>query len=467
MVRCLSIVLLVSCALVSEAALPVVVEGADAEKPALGSAVTSSSSAAFKGERGYEPLGFQCPGHHTSILELLLNKTATEEIRTPVLLDAVLAEVKETLKDVDITVSGEPDKLYINPGRIHVAEVADHHLNHLVHVVHITLDDDLHGLVVKQLMKAVKDRELDPFPTTCPVRKSNVLCADFLVKSIARRPTECPSVTTGVLEITFNRTQKERIHPAVLEDAVVAEAHEILKEVDPKRISAKEHRVELSMQKVVRVVRLSVQDDIHGDLVRKVAVEVAAHVLNPFPSTCPVEKARVVCPEKGTEETRDVAGASYVKQICSTLELGVSLPYPEEGYGSTEGVTLSQCVAACNDNIACTAFQFSETLMECELKSGKIQVHRDDKPEGICVWAAYVAEQKPTKAPLAPVIPEPISTESPVQKIIIHLDPEVAAQQEEAQQTVQVHVQQPPQEAGEEAQPSEANGDQKIFVHVE
>jgi len=467
MVRGLSIVLLVSCVLLAEAAIPVAVvgEGVDAEKPALGSAVSSSASG-FKGKLGYEPLGFQCPGHHTSILELLLNKTATEQIRTPVLLDAVMAEVKETLKDVDITVEGQPDKLYVNPARIHVAEVADHHLNHLVHIVHITLEDDLHGLVVKQLMKAVKDRVLDPFPTTCPVRKANVLCADFLVKSIARRPTECPSVTTGVLEITFNRTQKEKINTAVLQDAVVAEAHEVLKEIAPDRISAKEHRVTLSMEKVVRVVRLSVENDIHGDLVRKVAVEVAAHVLNPFPSTCPVVKARVVCPEKGTEETRDVAGASYIKSICSTLELGVSLPYPTDGYSSSQGVTLSQCVAACNDNVACTAFQFSESLMKCELKSGKIQVHRDDKPEGICVWAAYVAEEKPTHSPLAPVVAVPVVTEAPVQRIIIKLDPEAAAQ--EAQQAVHVQVQQAQEQTAEQAQPQAgSNGDQEIFVHVE
>merc|ERR1712139_17299 len=96
--------------------------------------------------------------------------------------------------EIDVTVGGTDDKLYVKPARVHVQEIQNHNRNDIVHIVHITLEDDLHGLIVKQLLLAAKHSKLNPFPQTCPVDKAKALCADYLVKTVARHPTTtCPA----------------------------------------------------------------------------------------------------------------------------------------------------------------------------------------------------------------------------------------------------------------------------------
>merc|ERR1711939_1117433 len=78
-----------------------------------------------------------------------------------------------------------------------------------------------------------------------------------------------------------------------------------------------------------------------------------------------------------------------------------------DGYGVKTAVTLSQCVAACNDNIACTGFSHSDQLGACHLKSGVTQLTKTEGPSpGVCQWDAYRVVAKPTASPLFPPTPE-------------------------------------------------------------
>merc|ERR1711939_65305 len=446
MANCFSwAVVLLGCVLLSEAAIPVsnsmptqsstmmapceketgiaywrCVRVAALKMPSIGSAVRD---AIFK--TAAKPV-FSCPGNHASILELILDKKASAKLNKPDLEEAMLAEVRENLAEVDITVGGSTGKLFVNPSRIHVHEVQDPHPEKLVHVVHVTIEDDEHGLIIKELLKAADAHELNPFPETCPVTKATVLCADYLVLP-EMRASECSNASTGVLDISFNRTNAESISQVVLEDAVLAEAREALKEIDPSRIHAKEKNVASTL---VRVIRIKVDMDIYGDLVHKAAAAIGAHMLNPFPDSCPVASYNVVCPEVGSEAAKDIAGASYRRSQCAQLELGNNLPYPADGYGVKTAVTLSQCVAACNDNIACTGFSHSDQLGACHLKSGVTQLTKTEGPSpGACQWDAYRVVAKPTPSPLFPPTPEqPIvvnvhdATETPAEAAVVNVN---------------------------------------------
>lgn len=278
--------------------------------------------------------------------------------------------------------------------------------------MHITIEDDEHGLIIKELLKAADAHELNPFPKTCPVTKAAVLCADYL-NLPEMRANECSNASTGVIDISFNRSNAASISQVVLEDAVLAEAKEALKEIAPDRIHAKEKNVASTL---VRVIRVKVDMDIYGDLVHKAAAAIGAHMLNPFPDTCPVSSYNVVCPEVGSEAAKDIAGASYRRSQCAQLELGVNLPFPTGGYGEQTAITLSQCVAACNDNVACTGFSHSDQLGACRLKSGKAQLAKVDGPSpGVCQWEAYRVVAKPTRSPLA-------ATNAPEQPIVVNVN---------------------------------------------
>lgn len=205
-----------------------------------------------------------------------------------------------------------------------------------------------------------------------------------------------------------------------------AEVEETLGAIAASRIHVHEARVMHGIGKAERIVRVEVDHDYHGDNVKKVASEALAHVLNPFPATCPLAKARVVCPERGRAATEEGGGEDqyhrYLKTRCAHLS-GVELSYPAVGYGKIQrpssapmyssevqarvesapargkDVTLSQCTAACNDNPSCKGFSYSRLteLMQhqlCILRGGDVQVNPPLSPDAPCMWNAFVRQQE-------------------------------------------------------------------------
>merc|ERR1711998_64042 len=210
------------------------------------------------------------------------------------------------------------------------------------------------------------------------------------------------------------------------EDAVRAEVEETLGTIAMSRIHVREASVMHGVGKKERIVRVEVDHDYHGDFVKKVAKQALAHVLNPFPETCPLVEAHVLCPERGREATEEGGGEDeyheYLKTRCARVS-GTELSYPAIGYGKIQkstsapiynlevqsriesapargkDVTLSQCVAACNDNPACKGFSYSRKteLMPhqlCVLRGGHIKVKPPLSPDAPCIWNAFVKQRK-------------------------------------------------------------------------
>ena len=119
---------------------------------------------------------------------------------------------------------------------------------------------------------------------------------------------------------------------------------------------------------------------------------------------------------------------SYLKTVCAQLTAGTEMPYPSEGYGQTsqvlsqisvlqndetsagccnahrdacqpmpicmivqekmgkgKGVSLSQCVAACNDHSLCTGFSYAKELKQCLLRAGDVQAKAIASIAGVCL----------------------------------------------------------------------------------
>jgi len=390
------------------------------------------------------PVPFQCPGNHISILELTLAAVANmrdeidrirssttkqasiQNISKPLMQDAVLAELKEVMNNVP-------------PARLHVEESLGALPEPGAHLVQIMIDKDNEGTLAKELEKKTQEGRLDPFPATFPVQHIKVVCADYLVPTVARHPSQCekPSnLGVGIVELTLNKTDaNEDIAGPVLEDAILAEAKEVLEDVSPSRIHVREVRAEHGLGSHIQIVRVHVQNDTDGMLVKKLVKFTQSHVLDPFPVEAPVERAEVVCPEPVPELLHEGGGEerylSYLKTVCAQLTAGTEMPYPSEGYGQTsqekmgkgKGVSLSQCVAACNDHSLCTGFSYAKELKQCLLRAGDVQAKAIASIAGVCLWSAYKAEKPMLEPTLAPTVP----VEGPGQDVHVYLTPKVMA----------------------------------------